>query len=131
MTRTFLLLAGALLALGAVQAQTVQIGPNGVSVNVTGAGVGGTVYAVTGSGKTLTYTCHNSSVAVSGSANQLTLKGSCRSLSVSGSSNSVSVAAVGRVAVSGSANRVTWHSGLNGGRPLIGVTGVGNTVAHR
>jgi Protein of unknown function (DUF3060) len=130
------LVAGTLLILGSVQVQTVQaqsvkVGPGGLSVNVGTPSPSAAAYALTGSGQTQTYTCRNTQVNILGSDNRITLNGSCRDVAVTGSHNTVSVATLGRLAVMGSVNTVTWHRGLNGRRPAIAVTGTDNKVSQR
>ncbi|RJF72628.1 DUF3060 domain-containing protein [Deinococcus cavernae] len=133
------ILLTALACCGMAGAQSLSIGPNGVSLstgaNVTlrldqnGLRVGVNQNAPRIPSRPQTLNCAGRAVKVSGTNGRVQLLGRCPSVTVTGSGNTVQVEQVGRLVVTGSRNRVTWRKALGGPRPTLLVTGAGNQVA--
>lgn len=142
MKMTAFLLAVLLGSAGLAGAQSLSIGPNGVSFSTGSApndvsfrldqnglrvGVNQPAPAITAGTQNLN--CAGRAVNVTGSNGRVNLLGRCPSVTVTGSGNTVQIEQVGRVVVTGSRNNVTWRKALTGTRPTLLVTGAGNRVA--
>jgi hypothetical protein len=67
---------------------------------------------------------------ISGATNGLTFTGDCKGVSVSGSMNKVMLDGVGKLAVTGTGNNVTWKRALGDAKkPKVAVTGLDNKVS--
>jgi hypothetical protein len=77
-----------------------------------------------------TIQCNGQSVDVKGTSYNLTLLGECPDVDVSGTGNVVKIERAGRIKVTGVNNRVVWMESLQGDRPTIAQTGLGNSVKH-
>jgi len=126
-------------------AQSISIGPNGISVS----GVPSSVNVqLDSSGLRVTTTspraaaptrsvalasrpvdCRGRSVTVTGNNQRLTLTGSCAAVLVKGNRNTLQVSRVGSISIQGSGNRVTWVSAISGAKPLLRLSGSGNVVS--
>ena len=72
--------------------------------------------------------CQGKSVDVRGTSYDLTLLGECPDVDVSGTGNVVRIERAGRIQVTGMNNKVIWTESLQGERPTIKRTGLGNSV---
>ncbi len=127
-------------------AQSISIGPGGISVS----GVPSSVNVqLDSSGLRVTTTspraapspvrgvssasrpfdCRGRSVTVTGNNQRLTLTGSCAAVLVKGNRNTLQVSRVGSISIQGSGNRVTWVSAISGAKPLLRLSGSGNVVS--
>ncbi|GAA3999229.1 hypothetical protein GCM10022631_07580 [Deinococcus rubellus] len=133
-------------------AQSISIGPNGISLSGLPSSVRGQSSVnvqLDSSGLRVTTTppraatlppakgvtlasrpfdCRGRSVTVSGNDQRLTLLGSCASVIVKGNRNIIQVNRVGSISIQGSGNRVTWTGAISGVKPLLRLSGSGNVV---
>jgi hypothetical protein len=87
------------------------------------------VRIVNESGTTFTYACDRADrVIVNGASNVITLTGTCSKVQVNGASNTIQADGVGKLAVTGAGNKVTYKRGAGTARPKIANVGVGNTI---
>lgn len=102
----------------------------GLLVSSTGRADEDSEFDVSGVGQKVEHACTAAqpAVSVNGSGNQVTLTGECQRVEITGSNNLVTMEAVGRISVNGSANRATYVRGLGKKAPKIERTGVGNSV---
>jgi hypothetical protein len=91
--------------------------------SVTNAPAGENI-TVSGISETRTIACKGGTVSVSGITNNVVITGHCNSVTVSGIQNQITADAADTIQVSGSGNRVTYHSGA----PKIGNSGFDNVV---
>ncbi|AZI44760.1 DUF3060 domain-containing protein (plasmid) [Deinococcus psychrotolerans] len=75
-----------------------------------------------------TLRCNGGNLNLRGSGQRLTILGNCAAVNITGSRNVLSVERVGQISIQGSSNRVTWKAALSGAKPLLRVSGTGNTV---
>lgn len=139
-----LLVAGLALS-GPAQAQSITIGPDGVTlapapgqnapevrIDQNGIRLGVPAPAQPGRVRATpvvrTQRCNDNHVVLRGSGQRLRLTGRCASLTVTGDRNTVSLERVGLITVRGSRNTVTWGAALAGGRPLVRLSGAANAV---
>lgn len=140
------LLACALVPAGnRAAAQSISIGPNGISlsgvpssvdVQLDSSGLRVTttspraapspVRGVTSASRP--FDCRGRSVTVRGDNQRLTLLGRCASVTLKGNRNTVQISRVGSISIQGSGNRVTWTAALSGAKPLLRLSGSGNAV---
>ena len=140
------------LAGAQASAQSISIGPNGISVSGVPSPLRGQPpvnVQLDSSGLRVTTTppraatppptrgvtlasrpldCRGHSVTVSGNNQRLTLTGSCASVILKGNRNTVQVNRVGSISIQGSGNRVTWTAAISGAKPLLRLSGSGNVV---
>ncbi len=64
-------------------------------------------------------------------ANVITLTGECKKITVDGVSNKVFVEKVGQIIVRGISNKVTYESGIGGGKPKISVSGTSTSAKQK
>ncbi|WP_102145193.1 DUF3060 domain-containing protein [Mycobacterium hubeiense] len=95
-----------------VPVPTVESAPPGGSVIVTGVGARKRI------------ACDGGSVIISGLSHTLEITGHCASVAVSGFDHAISVDSADTIAVSGTGNRVTYHSGT----PRVANAGDSNVV---
>lgn len=134
----------ALLAcsLGLADAQSLTIGPSGVSLstgstrhdltfnwNNAGLSVRTNQSAPVMTTRTQTLNCAGRNMTITGSGGRVNLLGRCPSLTVSGNGNTVSIEQAGKIAVRGNGNTVTWRKTLYGSRPVLRLSGSGNRVS--
>ncbi len=142
------LLLGAWLLCGPAQAQSITIGPDGISVtpapgqtDVPNIRIDNNGVRVTAPTPTparpggvrvtplsRTMNCNGRSVTLRGEGERVRLLGNCPLVSLTGSRNSVSVERLGQVNVRGSFNAVTYGAALRGGRIAQSLSGTGNSV---
>lgn len=132
---------------GLAGAQSVTIGPGGVSLNTSNTSTGLT-FRLDSNGLTVrpnqpappqpapvvttraqTVNCAGRNMTVTGSGGRVNLLGRCPRVTVSGSGNTVSIEQAGKIAVRGNGNTVTWRKTLNGSRPTLILSGSGNRVS--
>lgn len=138
----------ALFVFSEVNAQSLSIGPNGISISsgTTSSDVTvqldqnglrvGTAAPPPPLGRPKPMTippnarlnCAGKAISVRGSGQNLTLVGRCPQVTVSGSGNTVRVEQVGRISVTGSRNTVIWTKGLTSAKPSTFVSGSGNRI---
>jgi hypothetical protein len=95
-----------------------------------GTGMAAAQIAISGGNQRRTFECGGKNVIVSGSMNELTLRGECPRIDITGGGNTISVDQVGRIDITGAGNRVTWARALDGTRPRVSTTGVGNVITR-
>lgn len=142
------LLLGACLLSGPAQAQSITIGPNGISVtpapgqtDVPNIRIDSNGIRVTAPGTaparpggvrvtplSRTMNCNGTNVTIRGDGGRVRLLGNCPLVNVNGSRNTVSVERLGQVNVRGSFNVVTYGAALRGGRIAQSLSGPGNSV---
>ncbi|MBC8140547.1 MAG: DUF3060 domain-containing protein [Armatimonadetes bacterium] len=86
------------------------------------------VNTVSGNAQRITVAANGKSVTVSGNGNTVTVTGDCPVLTVRGNSNRVSVEIVGKIVISGNANRAYWKAAHEWDVPTITTSGNANTV---
>ncbi len=97
---------------------------------VTAATISHAQVKVTGSNERRSIECNGGTVSIIGGANELTLRGACKKVDITGAGNTVAIESVGAIEVSGANNRITWQDGLDGRRPRVSRTGLGNVVSR-
>lgn len=138
------LLLGAWLLSGPAQAQSITIGPDGISVTpapgqtdvpnirIDNNGIRVTAPARPGGVRVTpvsrTMSCNGRTVNIRGEGGRVKLLGNCPLVSITGSRNTVSVERLGQVNVRGSANVITYSAALRGGRIAQSLSGSGNSV---
>lgn len=134
-------LAVALFSVSSWAQQNITVDPSGVAIQNGNQAVQvhnapaatpepvPTTYSITGMGRTETHPCApGESFAISGQGHTITLTGDCRSVAVSGQGHRITVEGVGAIVVSGVGNHVKWHHALDGRKPSVQSSGVGNSV---
>lgn len=83
-----------------------------------------------GAGETATLDCDGGTAAITGAGNTMTVTGGCAELVIEGADNHVRVdlARKGSIRITGASNRVRWTT-PDGSKPVIRVTGAGNSVS--
>lgn len=123
---------------GTASAQSLSIGPNGISMS-TGNTANDLKLKLDQNGLKITTSapqtpqnrvlnCAGRAVSIRGNSQTVTLTGRCPQVSISGSGNTVRVAQVGKINVSGSRNTVYWTKGLTTAKPSLSVVGANNRV---
>lgn len=126
---------------GVAGAQSLTIGPNGVSISTgntpndlnlrldqSGLRVGVNQSAAKPVTSWQNVNCAGRAMNINGSNGRVNLLGRCPSVTVNGSGNTLQIEQVGKITVRGSRNNVTWRKALTGSRPTILTSGTGNRV---
>ncbi|TSA87518.1 DUF3060 domain-containing protein [Deinococcus detaillensis] len=105
---------------------SVRLGESGLSISSTPVQTRRVRVQPTQTNRTLR--CNGGNLNLRGSGQRLTILGNCAAVNITGSRNVLSVERVGQISIQGSGNRVTWKAALSGAKPLLRVSGTGNTV---